>query len=116
MYTLNHDGEKVGSTQLERGDPETHSVSGVFNNLGGSKALTGWIKSIGGAEDDGVVFVVLNNDFELINEAGEVVKFEEGNLIAVPEEDEVYLDITGLSKEDYKTYFAEHLSAMSDEG
>lgn len=115
MYTLTHDGEKIGTTKLERGDPSTHSVSGVFKNIGGPKALAGWIKSIGGQEDDGVVFVVLNENFTLADQAGNAVKFEEGNLISIPEEDEVYLDIIGLSEEDYKTYFAEHISAMDSD-
>ena len=114
MYTLSHDGEKVGTTKLERGDPSTHAVSGVFNNIGGAKALAGWIKSIGGEEDDGVVFIVLNKDFSLVDQAGEVVKFEEGNLIVVSEEDEVFLDIAGLSEEDYKAYFGEHIAAMDN--
>ena len=116
MFTLTHGGEKIGTTKLERGDPSTHSVSGEFNNVGGAKPLSKWIKSIGGTEDDGIVFVVLNMDFALIDESGNVVKFEEGSLIAVPDEDEVFLDITGLSDEDYKTYFAEHISAMDNDG
>jgi len=114
MYTLTHNGENVGTTKLERGDPSTHAVSGVFNNMGGSKAMAGWIKSIGGEEDSGVVFIVLNKDFALVDEAGSVVKFQDGNLIAVPEEDEVFLDITGLSEEDYKAYFEEHITAMEN--
>ncbi|PCJ43169.1 MAG: hypothetical protein COA99_07800 [Moraxellaceae bacterium] len=115
MYTLTHAGEKIGTTKLERGDPSTHAVSGVFNNIGGAKALAGWIKSIGGEEDGGVVFIVLNKDFVLVDEADNVVKFGDGTLIAVPEEDEVFLDITGLSEEDYKANFAEHISAMEND-
>jgi len=114
MFTLNHDGDTVGSTKLERGDPSARSVSGEFNNMGGAKALAAWIKSIGGKEDEGVVFITLNSDFSLLDDAGEVVKFAEGNLISVPDDDEVFLDITGLSEEDYKTYFAEHISAMAN--
>jgi len=114
MYTLTHNGENVGTSKLERGDPSTHAVSGVFNNLGGSKAMAGWIRSIGGEEDSGVVFIVLDKDFSLVDQAGKVVKFQDGNLIAVPEEDEVFLDITGLSEEDYKAYFAEHITAMEN--
>ncbi|OUS32387.1 hypothetical protein A9Q99_00945 [Gammaproteobacteria bacterium 45_16_T64] len=115
MYILTHDGDKVGTTKLERGDPSTRAVSGVFNNIGGAKALAGWIKSIGGEEDAGVVFITLDKTFILMNEAEEIVTFGEGNLIAVPEDDEVFLDITGLSEDDYKAYFAGHISAM-DEG
>ena len=115
MFTLTHDGDNVGTTKFERGDPSTHAVSGAFNNMGGSKAMAGWIKSIGGEEDDGVVFIVLNKDFTLLDEEGKVVKFQDGNLISVPAEDEVFLDITGLSEVDYKSYFSEHISAMGDE-
>lgn len=112
MYTLTHDGEDVGFSKLERGDPSSHTVSGIFNNMGGAKALAGWIKSIGGEEDDGVVFITLNNSFSLLDESGKVIEFKDGNLISIPEEDEVFLDIAGLSEEDYKIYFAEHISAM----
>ena len=114
MYTLTHEGEIVGSSKLERGDPSTHAVSGEFNNMGGAKTLAAWIKSIGGEEDEGVVFVALNKDFRLLDAAGNTVKFTEGNLISVPEEDEVFLDISGISEEDYKTHFAEHISAMEN--
>lgn len=112
MYTLTHDGDDIGTTKLESGDPSTYAVSGAFTNFGGAKALAGWIKSIGGEEDDGVVFIALNEDFTLLDQAGEIVKFTEGSLIAVPDESEVYLDISGLSEADYKAYFAEHVLAM----
>ena len=114
MYTLTHDGEKVGSTLLERGDPSIQAVSGVFRNIGGAMALAGWIKSIGGQEDDGVVFVGIDEGFTLTNKEGNVISFKEGSLIVIPAEDEVYIDITGVSEEDYKTYFEEHMSAASD--
>lgn len=113
MYTLTHDGESVGNTKLERGDPSSYSVSGEFNNVGGPIALAGWIKSVGGNEDNGVVYIVLNNDFSLLDQGGKEVKFEEGTLISVPSEDEVFLEITGVSEEDYNTNFSEHLSALS---
>jgi len=112
MYTLTHEGENVGHSKLERGDPSIHSVSGIFNNMGGSVALAAWIKSIGGKEDEGVIFIELNKDFSLIDDAGRVVDFQGGNLISIPDEDEVYLDITGVSDDDYKAYFAGHISAM----
>lgn len=115
MYTLTHDGDAIGTTKLERGDPSIQSVSGEFFNVGGAKALAGWIKSIGGTEDDGVVFITLNSDFTLVNTYGDEVKFTEGNLISVPQDDEVYLDIAGISDEDYKKFFAGHLSAMNSE-
>ncbi len=115
MFTLTHAGDKIGTTKLERGDPSTYSVSGEFQNMGGAKALSGWIKSIGGAEDDGVVFVALNTDFALTDQSGNVIKFAEGSLISIPAEDEVFLDLIGLSEEDYKEYFAEHISAMDND-
>jgi len=112
MYTLTHEDETIGSSKLERGDPSENSVSGVFNNMGGSKALASWIKSIGGQEDEGVVFIELNKDFSVLDQTGKAVEFKDGNLISIPEDDEVYLDISGLSDDDYKVYFAEHIAAM----
>lgn len=115
MYTLKHEGEKIGTTKLERGDPSGLAVSGVFHNIGGAKALAGWIKSIGGEEDDGVVFIALKESFTLFDQAEKAVEFTEGHLIAVPQENEVYLDITCLSEEDYNAYFSEHVSAMDND-
>ena len=114
MFTLTHDGDDVGFSKLERGDPTSHTVSGVFNNMGGAKALAGWIRSIGGEEDEGVVFITLNKDFALLDQAGTVVEFQDGNLISIPDDDEVFLDITGVSDDVYKTYFAEHISALEN--
>ena len=113
MYTLDHEGENVGHSKLERGDPSIRSVSGVFSNMGGAVALAAWIKSIGGNEDDGVVFIELNNDFSLVDDSGNTIKFQSGNLISIPVEDEVYLDITGISDDDYKEFFAGHITAMN---
>ena len=115
MFTLTHEGDNVGATKLERGDPAILAVSGAFINMGGAKALAGFIKSIGGSEDEGVVFVTLNDDFELKDEDGNRVAFAEASLIAIPADEEAYLDITGLSEEVYKTYFSEHLSALGDQ-
>lgn len=115
MYTLTHEGEKVGTTRLERGDPSNHTVSGLFHNIGGAKALAGWIKSINGKEDDGVVFLTLGDDFTLTNEAEDTIPLVDAHLIAVPADDEVYLDISGLSEDDYRRYFAEHLSAAGED-
>lgn len=115
MYTLTHEGEKIGTTKLERGDPSERAVSGVFNNIGGAKALAGWIKSIGGEEDAGVVFVVLDKDFVLVNQDERVLDFGDATLMAVPEGDEVFLDITGLSEEVYSAFFEDHLSALDGE-
>lgn len=112
MFTLTHEGDKVGVSQLESGDPSIMAVSGAFKNMGGAKPLAGWIRSIGGTEDDGVVFISLNSDFVLTNENGDAISFNEGSLISIPADDEVYLDITGVSEEDYKSNFANHLSAM----
>ncbi|MCG8311914.1 MAG: hypothetical protein MI976_01750 [Pseudomonadales bacterium] len=115
MFTLTHEGDNVGATKLESGDPSILAVSGAFVNMGGAKALAGFIKSIGGSEDDGVVFVSLNDDFALKDEDGNQVSFAEASLIAIPADEEAYLDITGLTEEDYKTYFAEHLSALDNQ-
>jgi len=115
MYILTHEGEKIGTTKLERGDPSKYAVSGVFNNIGGAKALAGWIKSIGGEEDEGVVFVGLNKEFSLVDQDENAIDFADATLIAIPEDDEVFLDITGLSEEVYKSFFTEHLSALNSE-
>ena len=115
MYTLTHEGESVGTTNFESGDPAALSVSGAFNNVGGSKAMAGWIKSIGGEEDNGVVFVALNGDFALLDHDGEAIDFAEGHLIAVPAEDEVFVDITSRTEEEYQDNFTAHISAMAEE-
>ncbi len=114
MFTLSHKGEKVGTTMLERGEPSERSVSGEFSNIGGAKALAGWIKSIGGQEDDGVVFVALDEGFTLVEKSGHEIKFKEAHLISVPNDDEVYLDINGVSEEHYNAYFANHQMAKSE--
>lgn len=115
MYTLTHVGESIGTTKFERGDPSAFSVSGAFNNIGGSKVIAAWIKSIGGEEDDGVVFIALKEDFTLLDQDGRAIEFAEGHLFAVPEEDEAFVDITSLSEEDYKAHFAAHISAMEND-
>ncbi len=114
MYTLTHEGENVGHSKLERGDPSIHAVSGIFNNMGGAIALAAWIQSIGGIEDEGVLFIELDKNFSLLDEAGKTVEFQGGNLISVPGDDEAFLDITGVSDEDYKVYFADHITAMDN--
>ncbi len=116
MYTLTHEGENVGRTKLERGDPTTYSVSGAFENIGGAAALAAWLISIGAEQDDGVVFVDLNPSFTLVNPLGEVLKFDSGSLIAVPGEDEAFLDIVGLSEADYKAHFPQHIAALAKDG
>lgn len=112
MYTLTHAGESIGTTNFERGDPSALSVAGAFNNVGGPKAMAAWIKSIGGEEDSGVVFVALQEDFALFDQDGNAIEYAEGHLIAVPDDDEVFVEITSQNEEDYKTYFSAHLSAM----
>ncbi|MDH5407773.1 MAG: hypothetical protein OEY00_04110, partial [Gammaproteobacteria bacterium] len=76
--------------------------------------MAGWIKSIGGEEDNGVVFIALNGDFALLDHDGEKIDFAEGHLIAVPDEDEVFVDITSRSEEDYQAHFTAHVAAMVD--
>ena len=115
MFFLTHCGDKIGSSNLESGDPSILAVSGAFNNIGGAKPLAAWIQSIGGAEDDGVVYVNLNQDFALTNDDGVAVNFAEGSLIAIPADDEVYLDLTGVPESDYKIHFSAHLHALSNE-
>lgn len=112
MYTLKHDGERVGKSNLESGDPAILAVSGKFHNVGGAKPIAAWIKSIGGTEDDGVVFVNLSDAFRVESEEGAAIQFQEGSLIAIPADDEVYLDLTGVSESDYSNYFAAHVSAL----
>lgn len=117
MYTLTHDGEIIGVTQLERGDPSELSVSGAVNNFGGAKAMAAWIKSIGGEEDNGVIFIALNGDFSLLDQAGTAIKISEGHLMAVPDEDgeEVFIDITLPTEKDYKSHFSAHMLAMEND-
>lgn len=115
MFKLIHEGESLGSSNLESGDPENHSVSGVFNNVGGAKALAGWIKSVGGQEDEGAVFIELNQDFALQTSDAEPVEFTEGTLIAVPAEDETFLELIGISSQDYDAHFPGHRAALTEE-
>ena len=115
MFELLHGGESIGRSRLESGDPAAGTVSGVFINLGGAKALARWIKSVGGQEEDGAVFISMDQDFALENSEGEAVRFTEGTLIAVPAEDETFVELTGISSQDYRTHFSGHLAAMSNE-
>lgn len=115
MYTLTHEGDTIGTTNLERGDPPALEASGVFENIGGAKALAAWIKSVGGEEDDGVVYIALNDDFILSDADNEVVNFSQSHLMAVPAQDEVYLEVTLSTKEAYESYFGDHMRAMTGE-
>ncbi|MCG8672622.1 MAG: hypothetical protein MI867_24685 [Pseudomonadales bacterium] len=111
MFILSHEGDKVGTTMLESGDPTLFAVSGAFNNIGGAKAIAGWMKSIGGSEDDGVVFIGLDENFCLEDSEDNQLKFEEATLIAIPADDEVFLDVKGMSADDYEKYFTKHIQA-----
>ena len=113
MFNLLHEGERIGGSRLESGDPEARSVSGVFFNMGGSTALAGWLKSIGGQEDEGVVFLVMNDDFELQDGEGLKVPFAEGTLISVPGEDEAFIELSDIPEGHYSTHFAGHIAAMA---
>ena len=115
MFNLLHNGESIGRSRLESGDPAAGIVSGAFINVGGAKALAGWIKSIGGSEDDGAVFVSLNDDFVLQDREGHTLRFTEGTLISVPAEDETFVEFMGISNQDYKAHFSGHLAAVSDD-
>lgn len=112
MFVLSHQGDSVGTTRLESGDPSIHSVSGVFENMGGVKALAKWIESIGGEEDNGVIYINLNEDFILSGAMGKSVEYIEATLIAVPADDEAYLDVS-LTPENFQAYFPDHLAADS---
>ncbi len=84
------------ASNLESGDPTERSASGVFYNIGGAKALAGWIRSIGGAEDEGVTYVAVGEEFELQSEDGQNIQCGEGTLIAVPETDETFLEFAEI--------------------
>ena len=112
-FTLLHAGEHIGTTRLESGDPEAGSVSGLFANVGGATALSRWLTSVGGAEDEGVFFIALNADFELLNSDGETLDFGEGTLIAVPDEGEAYVEFSGFSAADYGAHFSHHIAALT---
>ena len=113
-YTLTHEGDKIGTSSLESGDPSILAVSGMFLNTGGAKAMAGFLKSIGGKEDQGVFFVELTDAFKLYDEDRNAITFSEGNLIAIPADEEVFLDIVGLSEADYEKYFPGHLAELAD--
>jgi hypothetical protein len=114
LFVLKHSGDAIGVTNLESGDPDEHYVSGVFNNLGGAKALANWIASEGGDKDAGAAFIELGDDFELQTRDGDAIAFEGGTLIAVEAEEEAFLEITGLSAADYEKYFAQHIAALDN--
>ena len=114
MFNLFHCDESVGRSALESGDPDLRSASGVFINVGNAKALAGWIKSIGGSEDNGAVHITLDDDFELRDSEGKRIQYTDATLISVPEEDEAFLEVTGLAEQDYQDHFSGHIAAAID--
>lgn len=113
MFKILHEGESLGTTLFESGDPAAHSVSGAFNNLGGAIALSAWIVSNGGTEDGEAVYVVFTDAFSVTTADGAVLDIKEGTLIAVPDEGEAYIEIVLRDEQDYRRYFPEHLSAVA---
>ena len=113
MFELLHANENIGRSRLESGDPATQTVSGIFYNVGGAKALAGWIKSIGGAEEAGAVHISMDKDFQLLTSDGQAVPFAQVTLISVPDEDETFVEISGIPDLDYVTHFTGHVAALS---
>ena len=114
MYYLKYNGESIGSSHLENGDPDIFSVSGSFTNVGGPATLAKWLKHLGGSEENGTAHFVLNEYFSLATVEDQEIGYSEATLIATPESNEAYLDITGIPEEDYKTYFARHIEALTN--
>jgi len=110
-YRIRHDGDVVGITHFEGGDPDTRGVSGVVHNQAGAKALAMWIMSIGGAEDAGAVYIELGDAFAIEDEAGDALTFDEATLIALPGEEEAYIDVAGVPDDSYRERFMHHLQA-----
>ncbi|HEY7773434.1 MAG TPA: hypothetical protein VIC26_09635 [Marinagarivorans sp.] len=113
MFKILHEGEALGTTLFESGDPEVYSVSGAFNNLGGAIALSAWIVSNGGAEDGEVVYRELDAKFTVTTADGVALDFVEGTLIAVPNEGEAFVEIVIRDQSDYQQHFPEHVSAVA---
>ncbi|MAD45892.1 MAG: hypothetical protein CMI02_07035 [Oceanospirillaceae bacterium] len=112
MFTLTHEGDVIGTSQLESGDPTAMSVSGLFNNVGGADTLAAWMRSIGAKEEDNITFITLDEPFQLQDAYGTVINFKEGSLIAIPDDEEVFLEVEGLSPMDYQTHFRSHILAF----
>lgn len=113
MYTLFHEGEALGGTVLESADPESHSISGRFNNTGGPIVLSAWIMSNSGTEEGDIVYLNLAEEFQLKDAAGEKVVFDESTLIAIPDENEAFIEIIIRDKSVYDSFLAEHETALS---
>lgn len=114
MYYLKYSGESIGSSHLENGDPEINSVSGGFTNVGGPGTLAKWLKHLGGKEENGTAYFVLNEHFSLTTLEDQEINYSEATLIAIPESSEAYLDVTGIPEDDYKTYFPKHIAELEN--
>lgn len=111
MFTLHHQGEALGTSNLGQAEPEARSVSGVFDNMGGPIALAGWIMAQGGTEDGDVVYLALGEDFKITK--GETpIQYDEAVLIAVPDESEAYLEITFHHADEYQQFFMSYALAV----
>jgi len=110
-FRITHEGDTIGSTLFEGGDPDSRSVSGRVYNMGGAEALASWIRSIGGAEDDGAVYIELNTDFRIEDGEGNDIPFDEATLISVPSDGEAFIDVSGISGDQYSSLFAHHVDA-----
>lgn len=115
MYSLLHDGEILGSTLFESADPEAHSVSGQFNNAGGPIALSGWIMSNGGAEEGEVIYLNLMKSFEVHSQASEPLFYDEATLIAVPNENEAFIELIIHDEATYEKFLMQHTVALAGE-
>lgn len=115
MYKLLHNGEALGSTLFESADPDSHSLSGRFNNMGGAIALSAWIMTNGGTEDGDVIYLEVGSDFELVDNENQPVAFNEATLIAVPGENEAYIDLVIDDQSAYEKFLAEHVALLEGE-
>jgi hypothetical protein len=113
-FRITHEGDTIGTTLFEGGDPDARGVSGQLHNPAGSRALAGWILSIGGSEDDGAVFVEMDSNFRIQDGEGTDIPFGEATLIALPGEDEAYIDVSGIPEERYYALFMHHVTAVLD--
>jgi hypothetical protein len=114
MFYLKFNGESIGSSNLENGDPEKFSVSGDFANVGGPETLAKWLKHLGGTEEKGITHFVLDERFLLATEDDQEIGYAEATLIAVQETNEAFIDVTGIPEEDYKACFAKHIRALQN--
>jgi len=113
-FTLTHEGDVIGTSKLESGDPSVLSVSGLFQNVGGADTLAAWMRSVGAKEEDNITFMTLEGPFQLQDDYGKVIEFTSGSLISVPADEEVYLELEGISPLDYQSYFRNHILAYQN--